>query len=251
MFKKVTIFLSSSIFLFCFFSCANSQKLENDTHSASLKAQAENLYKQTQWAQEIEQGRLTQDISSIQTVDKSVKLTPLVLINSNYSKNLSLIYPSLEGFTSLDLTDFSLEVKALTQEFSLALCDGFVKDSLFLSEDIFEGALFFNELKEAWPVVFEEEFPNPNETSETEQSDEKSKTANDYENSSDKKTNLLFSSFIIGSPFEMNRFYEVPVRFLHKDQGYVDVMLFFFKKKDFWKINQLQILKMERVTKDE
>ena len=57
---------------------------------------------------------------------------------------------------------------------------------------------------------------------------------------------ILFDEYILGEPFEMNSLCEVPVRFVQK-KGFVDVVLYFFKNPNGnWKINQLQILKMQK-----
>ncbi len=284
MFQKGAFFLAIFIFVWCFFSCANFQKNEGEIAQDSLKAQAEKLYNDTFWVSEIEKERLTRDISSIETVDKGVRISPQVLINSTYSKNLASVYPSLEGFTSLDLTNFLPEVKSLTKEFSIALCEGQIKDSIFESEDIFEAALFFNDLQEEWFSAFDEEFPlkggdfeeeSNSKTDEHKISPEKLQASDEKSQSGGEKSDLqsdlkkddksevqadskvgekklaeknetLFSSFVIGCPYEMNGLYEVPVRFLREKRGYVDVMIFFIKKSDSWKINQLHILKMDR-----
>ena len=71
------------------------------------------------------------------------------------------------------------------------------------------------------------------------------------ENSSDAEKQtvqeiILFDEYILGEPFEMNSLCEVPVRFVQK-KGFVDVVLYFFKNPNGnWKINQLQILKMQK-----
>ena len=43
----------------------------------------------------------------------------------------------------------------------------------------------------------------------------------------------------------MNSLYEVPVRFIRKNTGTVDVMVYFFKDEEkSWKIDQLKIIRM-------
>jgi len=76
------------------------------------------------------------------------------------------------------------------------------------------------------------------------------------ENSSDAEKQtvqeiILFDEYILGEPFEMNSLCEVPVRFVQK-KGFVDVVLYFFKNpNENWKINQLQILKMQKKFKND
>ena len=100
--------------------------------------------------------------------------------------------------------------------------------------------------------IFTFDFPYPeNDEKKSEELQNQEKTG---ENSSDAEKQtvqeiILFDEYILGEPFEMNSLCEVPVRFVQK-KGFADVALYFFKNPNGnWKINQLQILKMQKKIK--
>ena len=102
------------------------------------------------------------------------------------------------------------------------------------------------------PVTLTEEIELGQEkAAENEKSEELQNQEKTGENSSDAEKQtvqeiILFDEYILGEPFEMNSLCEVPVRFVQK-KGFVDVVLYFFKNpNENWKINQLQILKVQK-----
>ena len=232
--KKV-LYLAFISFSLCFlFSCSDSSNAQVTQDSSSLKSIAEQKYKQTDWTKALEGDRLTQVISSVDTVEKRIQLSPSVIINSSYASSLPPVFPYLEGFGSLDVSNFNSSVKALSVKFASALCNGEMDSSLFEKDNIFEAALFENDLKNLWKTEFSQDFP------------ENKKEQDSKETEADvKETFILFDEYLFGEPFEMNSLYEVPVRFIRKNTGTVDVMVYFFKDEEkSWKIDQLKIIRM-------
>ncbi len=234
--KKVLFLIVVSYTLCFLFSCSDASNLQVAENTTSLKTLAEQNFKQTNWTQTLEGERLTANISSVDTIEKRIQLSPSVVVNSSYASSLPPVFPYLEGFSSLDLSNFNSSVKALAVKFASALCNGTVDSTLFEKDNIFEAALFETDLKNFWKIEFLQEFPE-NKKSEVSQETE----------AAVKENFVLFDEYLFGEPFEMNSLYEVPIRFIRKNTGIVDVMVYFFKDEEkSWKIDQLKIIKMAK-----
>ncbi len=242
------------LFIFCalsaLFSCAKSSDTENISSTDTLKAAAEQKFSQIKWTDELEKDRLVKNISTVNTVEKNIQISPAVFINSSYSENLAPVYPVLEGFGSLDVSKLKPEIKKMTEQFAQSLCTAEIDSSLFDGADVYEGALFEKDLKDGWKTSFAEDFPELKTEEKTEKS-EKSETAAEEDKSAEtektpeKQKLILFEDYILGEPFEMNSLYEVPVRFVTQKKQKVDIILYFYKnEKSSWKIDQLKIVRM-------
>lgn len=248
MLKKFIFYFA--VFCLVLVSCKNSDFGDMNQDSSSLKSVAEKKITGTDWTFELEKDRLSQDISVVNTIEKKIKLTPQVFLNSAYSKSLEPVFPYVEDFGSLNTSNFNSEIKKMAEEFASSLCKSKFASNLFDPSDIYELALFSIELKNRWEKTFD--FPYPeNDEKKSEELQNQEKTG---ENSSDDDKQaaqeiILFDEYILGEPFEMNSLCEVPVRFVQK-KGFADVALYFFKNPNGnWKINQLQILKMQKKIK--
>lgn len=248
MLKKFIFYFA--VFCLVLVSCKNSDFGDMNQDSSSLKSVAEKKITGTDWTFELEKDRLSQDISVVNTIEKKIKLTPQVFLNSAYSKSLEPVFPYVEDFGSLNTSNFNSEIKKMADEFASSLCKSKFASNLFDPSDIYELALFSIELKNRWEKTFD--FPYPeNDEKKSEELQNQEKTG---ENSSDDDKQaaqeiILFDEYILGEPFEMNSLCEVPVRFVQK-KGFADVALYFFKNPNGnWKINQLQILKMQKKIK--
>lgn len=250
------LFVLSVVFLAAVSSCSHSSKIDYSEDDVSLKNDIEKKINSVSWTKEIESTRLSEDISSVDSVEKSIKLTPVVFLNSRFSSSLKPVYPYLEGFGSLDISGFNSQIMLMTRQFSDSLLKGAGDNSLFDKADVFELALFMKDLKDSWQDAFGEPYPVAKKNAQAEKEDfvsdkvfsdeEKTELSSDDASSAHPESGIvLFDEYIIGEPFEMNSLYEVPVRFIRNKTGFVDIMIFFFKKADAWNVNQLQILKME------
>lgn len=253
---KKFFFLFVFAFLSFFYSCSNSGTEDLSENPSSLKAAAEKKISGTDWTFELEKDRLTQDISAVNSIEKKIKLTPQVLLNSNYAAKLDPVYPYLEGFGSLDTSNFNPEIKKMSTEFASGLCKNQFSTAFFDASDIYELALFSLELKNRWKETFGLPYPGSEEEASeksplsSEQNSEKQNPAEqkggEGAEKSAEKAVILFDEYLLGEPFQMNSLCEVPVRFVLKDTGFADIMLFFAKNTEAkWKIDQLQILKMQ------
>lgn len=241
--KSVFMLFILSLFISFMFSCSNSSRIDYSDEEDSLKNALEKKINSVSWTKELEENRLSSSISSVDSVEKNIRLTPSVFLNSRFSSELNPIYPYLEGFGSLNIAGFDSQIKLMAERFSDLLLKGTVDDSFFNKEDVFELALFMKDLKDSWQDVFGE--PYPSKEKDGEQANEANLESEDAAVLEDESEISLFDDYIIGEPFEMNSLYEVPVRFIRNDVGFVDIIFFFFKKADAWNINQLRILNME------
>lgn len=216
--------------------CSSKDKKSDSDSNLTLRAQSEKRFKEIEWTDPIEQDRLTQNISTTQTIADTIKLTPVIFLCSNYAKTIEPVYPNLDGFGNLDISDLPDEIKLSVTSFSENLCTGSANDELMMAGSVYELALFESDLKNEWKNVFLEEFPSPPE--------EKSAGKKSSESGEEEKPKYVFDSYIIGNGFEQNSLYELPVRF-KCTRGFVDVMLYYYRERVDWKINQIKILRME------
>ena len=56
-----------------------------------------------------------------------------------------------------------------------------------------------------------------------------------------------FSQYIFGKNYDTETQSEMPVRFFLQDNNYFDLILYFTKTNENWKINQVQLLKQMEI----
>lgn len=238
--KKIIFFFEFSILFTVIVlgitGCSSKDKKSDSDSDLTLRAQSEKRFKEIEWTDPIEKDRLTQNISTTQTIANTIKLTPVIFLCSNYAKTIEPVYPNLDGFGNLDISDLPDEIKLSVTSFSENMCTGSANDELMMAGSVYELALFESDLKNEWENVFLEEFPSPPE--------EKSADEKSSESAEEEKPKYVFDSYIIGNGFEQNSLYELPVRF-KCTRGFVDVMLYYYRERVDWKINQIKILRME------
>lgn len=205
--KKV-IFLTIIISLAQMFtSCSNSSGADKFLHAENLKKEADSVREDIQWTLEIEKNRLTQKIDSIDYISPGIKLTPNSMIAFEAGKNHPAVYPELENFGSLDVSDLDAEVFSLVSDF----CRFYISDreceSFFAEDQIYPLVLFMYDSK-------------------------------DYE-----KTN---SRWILGKAFVSDNAIQVPVKFSNKTESmFVNVYVKENSgEKAEYKIIDLEILKI-------
>lgn len=230
--------------------CSSKDKKSDSDSDLTLRAQSEKRFKEIEWTDPIEKDRLTQNISTTQTIADTIKLTPVIFLCSNYAKTIEPVYPNLDGFGNLDISDLPDEIKLSVTSFSENLCTGSANDELMMAGSVYELALFESDLKNEWKNVFLEEFPSPPEDKNSKEGESKDKSEKEGEGretsepAEPEKPKYVFDSYIIGNGFEQNSLYELPVRF-KCTRGFVDVMLYYYRESVDWKINQIKILRME------
>ena len=130
------------------------------------------------------------------------------------------VYPSLDGFGSLDSTKISPEVKKIVDSFAQNVISWNFDESLIQKNSIFSLAMFKYDVESGWKNNFNEDFPL----------------------TAEKK---LFSSYYCGEPFVDEDFLSVPLRF-KTPKKFIDVQIFIDKTEDF-KITQILVKKMGKI----
>mgnify|MGYP007069840158 CR=1 FL=1 len=261
---KKTRATCAMIFSICFLSllllgCAKESSAFDADDYGTLRFQAEERFKNVKWTDSLEKDRLTQDISFVDSIAKTIRLTPAIFLSGELSKTVEPVYPFLEGFSSLDVSKVPDDIMEITVKFAENLCTGTDSDSLMDKKSVYELALFYNDLKSEWKTVFLQDYPVPKEKEKPE--DENTQTvgapsSEKIDSQDEDSTNAtvaeklaekyVFDSYVIGEGFELNALYEIPVRFKREEEKYyADILIYFYKQKDEWKINQLKILRME------
>ncbi|MFA6856988.1 MAG: hypothetical protein WCR31_07255 [Treponema sp.] len=216
---KGTFFIFFFYALLFVVSCANGHTaVLTDSNGDTLRSQADKKDKEILWTRELESMRLVQNISTVDGVDKAVKLTPQSVIASSLVP--VPVYPFIDGFGSLDTSLISSELKAALETACMTVSAQKNADSLMAEGCLYSYVLFLSDLKTGWKETFGEDIPD----------------VNNGEN--------LFTKEIYGTPF-LDDDYEIPVRFECR-KGYIDILICFIKTDNGYKIDQLIIQKWGR-----
>lgn len=225
-----------SLFIFCsLFSCSSSTE-ENyvDPDIVTLRYTADGLYKSTVWTEEVEPDRLTSNVSAVKGISSRVTLSPLVVLACKTSDSES-IFPSLDGFGSLDTTLISSPLREMLTSFSDSISKNKDADSFMVQDCVYSLALFYRDFNRIFSDCFELEKKlqeNPESKSVSEQPEKEVEKV------------PLFDSFVFGQPFLDGLYYEVPVKFFSKKAS-LTLCVFCVEKSGIWKIDQIQIADWE------
>lgn len=198
-----------------FFSCSSEAVLDlssgsEETLKASVKKRAEDVL----WTRECEGIKLTRKISNMTDVSSKLNLNPMIVLLSDV-ENVP-IYPAIEGFSSLDTTLFTSEVKNTVEKFSQNVISWVFDESLICENSIFTLILFKYDVETLWKENFLQDFPSDDE----------------------KK---LFTNVYYGEPFIDENSVCTPIRFMNS-KGFMDVQIIMDKTESF-KICQIIIKK--------
>ena len=209
-----TFFLIASAFSLLLLSCAKKDDSSNGDVSGTLRYQIEEMLEDFQWSDELEPGRLSENVSRYGNISEKVKMSQLAIICSMpepESESDNSVYPYLDGFGLLDVSKTPAQILSSTKSFCTAIVEDSDADSFFSKESLFSLALFRRDL---------EDLKSTKEISS-------------------------ISSFVIGMAFTGGTSYEIPVRFYDSEKkNFLDVSIFFDEQGNAWKIDQIQINKV-------
>lgn len=225
-FKAFSLF-ALSIFLF---SCSDMKEFKKMEEDETLRAISLQLTEQTSWTDEIESGRLTENIKSTDGIVKSIALSPLAVVSGGNEASVEAIYPYLEGFGSLDTSNLPQTIHNCVTEFCTALQNDKDADSWMSKKGLYSLGIFYQDLAK---------HHSPAENIETQPADPKEPES---DSSPEEEIPLVFDEWIMGEPFITPTSFEVPVRCIGTDFS-VDIYLFLIKEDTSWKIDQLQVQK--------
>lgn len=190
------------------------------------------------WTKEIEGSRLNENISSSNLMAANVDFLPSTIkIIKNYNEP---VYPSIESFGNLDVSNLSEQLETDISDFCKALADNIYAgpEKYFKENYIFNLVFFKKDLMEKWPVFFEEDFPVKPDDFKKEQDD-----SNKEQETVD--PDPIFTKWYLGQPFIGETITEVPVRFFSKN-GKIDVTIFISTQGGNNSIYQVTINRWEK-----
>jgi hypothetical protein len=215
---KFFMFFSSLLLLVeCFFlciflvSCTESKNITVENFDdLTLRAEAYEKQRKTVWSDELEKNILEKKTDANPSVAEGIELQPGVMIVMEHGEQDS-IYPSINGFCSLDIRELEEAQQKVINGFCNAIASNSDADSFMVSGSISSLVIFLADLHSFFP---------------------------------DKRTDTpLFSSWLPGKPFINDILFQVPVRFIHAD-GILDILLYLNKNQN-WKIDQIQVRNMQ------
>lgn len=146
MLKK--FFIVSAVILFLFSSCSNSDVASRLLHTEHLKQVADSHKEEIQWTMELEKTRLSERIYSIDYVSPENRLTPSTMMAFEAGMEHSAVFPRIEGFGSLDISDNDVEAMGQVSSFLNDLRQHKECDSYFAESSLYSLVLLLNDLND-------------------------------------------------------------------------------------------------------
>lgn len=195
------------LFLFSFlmfFGCSNASQNQNfvideDNLKAAVLSRTQNL----QWTQELEKSRLSQKINPEDKISDKLRYSPSVMIAVEGGISTNAVYPVIDGFGSLDISDIDPGAINLIDSFCIAYKKGESCDQFMAENSIYSLSLFLFDASE-------EDF------------------------------SVYGMDWVIGKAFVSESSIEIPVRIFNAKK-YIDVNFFMRQDKETYKILDLEI----------
>lgn len=259
-------------------SCSNMNQLKRaEEETETLRTLSEALSQRVPWTDELENGRLTADVSTTNGIEQRVALSPMSVLAGGSEGSVEPRYPALDGFGSLDLSQLPQAIRTQLDGFCAAITSDERADDYMAQGSLYSLALFYYDVAErlapqkraeqeaearaAKQRMAEEARTTQQpakkkrrkaktttstaatEAAPTSAADANAETATASDDTA-AKTKPDFNSTLYGEPFVAADFVQVPVRFSGRFAT-VDVALFFSREDDAWKIDQIRIRKWE------
>ncbi len=224
--KVILLILIFSLFSF---SCGKKKEAAAKEY-LTLQSEFNTKNEEAKWTYQIEGKRLSQNIDSFEAVSNQVSLTPSAFIALQGGHSFSGIYPYIEGFTTLDVTDAQGELLELIEKF----CNEFIKYSNDVS---------VSKIQKEKKLTEDIERVSPDSSTLT------SLMARETFYSlvlyiHDTESLFPVKSFMIGKPFITDENFEIPVRFTC-NKKILYTYIYPIQQNGGWKIQQLEIERTE------
>ncbi|MCR5613614.1 hypothetical protein [Treponema sp.] len=185
------------------FSCSNSAGLNASLEDKNIKTIVAQKNEEITWTKEIEKSILSQKIDSIDYINSSLPLTPDVIIAYDAGMPHKNVYPYLEGFESLDVSDLDAEAANVIAQFCTNLVRKESCDSFMAKDSVYALAMF---LYDAGECSF------------------------DFTN----------ARWLLGKPFVTESSLEVPAYFYHKSD-YLSIKFYLSQVENAYKVFDVEI----------
>ena len=204
--KKLSFWIKQlSIFsLVCIFASCSHNSSYSDFDMNTLRKESDKLSSEIKWEQDIESSILLKKISGADGFVKSLAGNPQFVFASGAEAEYDPIYPQIDGFASLDLSNCPEAAKRVLDEFCNATAAARNAESCMASGCMYSLVLFKYDLKNLGYSTFD--------------------------------------SYILGEPFVSPEILQCPVRFLKGQDIMLDVLLYL--KEDspgFYKIHNIAL----------
>lgn len=186
--SSLIYFFFLGIFILTFSSCNNANSLDITQDINTLKNVVSQRNENIKWTGEVEPNRLTEKIHTSPYISKSLSLTPNVMIAFEGGMPREPVFPQIDNFGSLDISNLDYKIISNINSFFDQLKNNENCDSFMDSNSIFALSLFLYDLQQ---IDF---------------------SLNDL-------------SWIIGKPFLMDDIFEIPIR-LKNETNFLLVYLY-------------------------
>ena len=194
-----------SIFsLVCILASCSHNSSESDFDMNTLRKESDQLSSEIKWEQDIESSILLKKISGADGFVKSLAGNPQFVFASGAEADYEPIYPQIEGFASLDMSNCPEAAKRILDDFCNSTASARNTESYMASGCMYSLVLFKYDLKNLGYTTFD--------------------------------------SYILGEPFVSPEILQCPVRFIKGDDVILDVLIYL--KEDspgFYKIHNIAL----------
>jgi len=176
---KVYKLLAIQVFAFLLLSCTKKGPLASSfSKNDTIQNEVEKKVNTLEWTTEIEKTLLKKKVDKSDFVSDSLPLSPSVMTCIASDSIVVPIFPELEGFANLDISDIAEDSKKVIDSFCLSVINNTIDETLFEKENLYTLVLFLYDVQNYSPML----------------------------------------SYRIGKPFISDSVFQVPVRFCSKKE---------------------------------
>lgn len=144
---KIKVFILISFIFILMTACSNSAVSDKLLYSDNLKSITDAKREQLQWTQELEKNRLSERITTIEYINQGNKLIPNTMMAFEAGMGRQAIYPELNGFGSLDISDIDPNALAVVSKFCGSLLNNGECESFFDENSLYSLVLLLHDLE--------------------------------------------------------------------------------------------------------
>lgn len=141
-------YILSFISVLFFTGCSRSDIADKLLKTKHLKNTADEYREQNQWTLELEKTRLSEKISSMDYISSEIRLNPDAFMAYEAGREKPAVYPEIDGFGSLDISDNDANAMAELYSFMTDLKQGKECETYFDQDSVFSLVLLVNDLSD-------------------------------------------------------------------------------------------------------
>lgn len=146
MLKRFYILTFISVLFFT--GCSRSDIADKLLQTKHLKKTADEYREQNQWTLELEKTRLSEKISSMDYISSEIRLNPDAFMAYEAGREKPAVYPEIDGFGSLDISDNDANAMAELYSFMTDFKQGKECETYFDQDSVFSLVLLVNDLSD-------------------------------------------------------------------------------------------------------